>query len=78
MRLHFPVEEIGLKKKSEQTICVFRSAWAVACTMGHSYVGTEHLLIGIAMTPCPARRQLERQGLSAQELFGRLLRQHGR
>ena len=46
--------------------------------MGHSYVGTEHLLIGIAMTPCPARRQLERQGLSAQELFGRLLRQHGR
>ena len=78
IRLHFPVEEIGLKKKSEQTICVFRSAWAVACTMGHSYVGTEHLLIGIAMTPCPARRQLERQGLSAQELFGRLLRQHGR
>ena len=78
IRLHFPVEEIGLKKKSEQTICVFRSAWAVACTMGHSYVGTEHLLIGIAMTPCPARRQLERQGLSAQELFGHLLRQHGR
>ena len=51
-----------------------RQAWSVACVLGHSYVGTEHILIGIALCPqCPACRELRWQGLTAQELTGQLL-----
>lgn len=67
-----------MKKSNSQTEAVLRSALAAACAMGHSYVGTEHLLIGISMTPCPACVQLSRQGLRSPELFGRLLRLNGR
>ena len=67
-----------MKHQDAQTVSVLRSAHAAACVMGHSYVGTEHLLIGISMVSCPASLQLKRQGLSTQELIGRLLRQQGR
>lgn len=67
-------------KQSEQMQQVLKQAWSIACVLGHSYVGTEHILIGIALTPqCPACRQMQWQGLSAQELTGQLvlLRERG-
>ena len=68
-----------MPKQSEQMNRVIRQAWSLSCVLGHSYVGTEHLLLAIAMTPrCAACRQLQWLGLSAQELMGRLLIFRGR
>ena len=42
---------------------VFRQAWAIAGALGHAYVGTEHLLLGLLRTPeCSACRLLLWQG----------------
>lgn len=66
-------------KQDELTRQVLQSAWALSCAMGHSFVGTEHLLVGIAMTPrCAACRQLQWEGLGPKELTSRLLDFRGR
>lgn len=52
-------------KQDEMTRHVLQAAWGLSCAMGHSYVGTEHLLVGIAMTPQTAAcRQLRWEGLT--------------
>lgn len=69
----FPWRNRRMKKQDLKTVRVLRCAFAVSAAMGHSDVGTEHLLLGIAMTPCPARTQLGRQGVQSRELIRRLL-----
>ncbi len=54
---------------------IIRRAYALSCTLGHSAVGTAHLLIASAMEGGGA---WFRQGLSPQELLGQLLRTRGR
>ncbi|MBQ6431244.1 MAG: ATP-dependent Clp protease ATP-binding subunit [Oscillospiraceae bacterium] len=62
-------------KQTEPMRQVLKLAWSLACVLGHSYVGTEHVLIAVAMSPrCPACREIQWQGLSAQELTGQLFR----
>lgn len=66
-------------KGNEEFRRVLRCAWALSGTLGHSYVGTEHLLIALAMSPrTPAGQQLYRLGLTPQELLGQLLLLRGR
>ena len=66
-------------KQEGQMQQVLRQAWSVACVLGHSCVGTEHVLIGIALCPqTPACRELQWQGLTAQELTGQLVLLRGR
>ncbi len=67
-----------MSKNNELTRSIVRQARKAACSLGHRYVGTEHLLLGISMTPCPAERQLAWQSLSSQELFGQLKLLHTR
>lgn len=64
-----------VRKQSGQLRQVLKQAWSLACVLGHSCVGTEHILIAVAMLPqCPACRRMHWQGLTAQELTGQLLR----
>lgn len=66
-------------RRSETTRRVLKRSWALASVLGHSAVGTAHLLIALAMTPqCLAGRLLQWQALSAQELLGQLLLHRGR
>ncbi len=66
-------------RENEQTRQILRQAWGLACFLGHSCVGTEHLLIAIALTPASAAyRALSWQAVSAWELLGRLLQTEGR
>ena len=41
-------------RDNEQTRQILRQAWGLACFLGHSCVGTEHLLIAIALMPTSA------------------------
>lgn len=66
-------------RENEQTRQILRRAWGLACFLGHSCVGTEHLLIAIALTPAsPACRALSWQAVSAWELLGQLVQAVGR
>ena len=66
-------------KQDGQMRQALRQAWSLACVLGHSCVGTEHILIGIAaIGQCPACRELRWQGLTAQELTGQLVLLCGR
>ena len=57
---------------------VFRQAWAIAGALGHAYVGTEHLLLGLLRTPeCNACRLLFWQGAETERLLVRLVHAHG-
>ncbi len=68
-----------VREQTEQMRQILKQAWSIACVLGHSYVGTEHILIAAALSPqCTASRELRWQGLSAQELTGQLLRLRGR
>ena len=68
-----------MEKQTEQMRQVLRQAWSLACVLGHSCVGTEHILIAAAMMPrSPACRRIQWQGLNAQELTGQLLSLRGR
>lgn len=52
-----------------------RRAYALSRLLGHSYVGTEHLLLALSMEQRPVPQQtLDSQLLSARELLGQLLR----
>ena len=66
-------------RDNEQTRQILRQAWGLACFLGHSCVGTEHLLIAIALMPTSAAyRALSWQTVSAWELLGQLLQAEGR
>lgn len=66
-------------RDNEQTRQILRQAWGLACFLGHSCVGTEHLLIAIALMPASAAyRALSWQSVSAWELLGQLLQAEGR
>ncbi len=52
---------------------ILRQARLSAKRLGHRRVGTEHLLLGIAMTRSVAQRQLFWQDLTSSELIGQLL-----
>ena len=57
-------------KQSGETEKILRRSWALSSVLGHSWVGTEHLLIAIAMTTdCPAGRLLAWHGVTAEELI---------
>lgn len=58
---------------------VFRQAWAIAGALGHGYVGTEHLLIGLLRTPeARACRLLLWEGAQPDRLLALLLEGSGR
>ncbi|MBR4307982.1 MAG: ATP-dependent Clp protease ATP-binding subunit, partial [Oscillospiraceae bacterium] len=61
--------------KNLENRLLLRRAYVLACLLGHSCVGTEHLLIGAVMSPTPA---WERQALGPKELLQSLLRLYGR
>ena len=66
-------------RQSELTRKVLKRSWALSSVLGHSCVGTAHILIAVAMTPvCPAGRLLLWQGVTAQELLGQLMLLRGR
>lgn len=66
-------------KQSEALWRVLKQAWCVSRVLGHSYVGTEHLLIAVSMMPRSAAcRSMQLQGLTSQELFGQLICLYGR
>ncbi len=66
-------------KQSGETEKILRRSWALSSVLGHSWVGTEHLLIAIAMTTdCPAGRLLAWHGVTAEELLGRFVCGYGR
>ncbi len=68
-----------MARQDEQTRRLLRRSWATASVLGHSCVGTEHLLIALAMQPEGlAGRLLLWQGVTAQELTGQLLLARGR
>ena len=57
---------------------VLRSAQHSACVLGHSYVGSEHLLLGLAhQSQTPAGRLLNSRGLSAPALQETIIRLTG-
>ena len=56
-----------------------RLAWALAARLGHACVGTEHLLLALAMQPPGADgRLLHWAGLTGPEIAAAVLRLHGR
>ena len=58
---------------------LLRRAWALAGSLGHSYVGTEHLLVALSMDgQGRVGQELYFLNLSSQELLGQLLRLKGR
>ena len=66
-------------RDNEHTRQILRQAWGLACFLGHSCVGTEHLLLAIALMPASAAyRALSWQSVSAWELLGQLLQAEGR
>lgn len=68
-----------MAKQDERLLRLLRQSWAVASVLGHSCVGTEHLLIALAMQPNGhAGRLLFWQGVTAQELMGQLIAARGR
>lgn len=60
-----PKEEIPFTAKA---IVVFRSALASALEMGHNYIGTEHLLLGLSRGEGLAAEVLEDAGLPRETL----------
>ena len=68
-----------MAKQGERLRRLLRQSWAVASVLGHSCVGTEHLLIALAMQPnSQAGRLLFWQGVTARELMGQLISARGR
>lgn len=68
-----------MAKETKEFGALVRRAWALAGTMGHSYVGTEHLLLALSMDgQGRAGQELRFLKLSAQELMGQLLLLKGR
>ena len=68
-----------MARRSEATEEILRRSWALSSVLGHSWVGTEHLLIAVAMaTSTPAGRLLAWHGITAEELLDRLMRESGR
>ena len=66
-------------KQEQKLERILKGAWSISGALGHSYVGTEHLLIAIAMdTQSAAGRQISSLGLTAQELLGQMLLLCGR
>ena len=61
--------------KNTENRLLLRRGYALACLLGHSRVGTEHLLVGAVMEPCSA---WERQSLTPAELLRALLHRYGR
>lgn len=58
---------------------LLRMAWGLAGAFGHSWVGTEHILLAISrQTQSAAGRFLAWHGLTPPELAGRLSEMHGR
>ena len=58
---------------------VFRQAWAIAGALGHGYVGTEHLLLGLLRTPeCSACRLMVWEGAEPETMLLRLMAENGR
>ena len=56
-----------------------RLAWALAARLGHACVGTEHLLLALAMQPQGADgRLLLWVGLTGPEIAAAVVRLHGR
>ncbi len=65
-------------KQSARTRRILLRGWALACLLGHSYVGTEHLLVATALsTQGASGRALAWQGIGAAELLAQLLRESG-
>jgi len=59
-------------------LAVLRCAQQVSCAMGHSYVGSEHLLLGLArQSQSPAGRLLNSRGLSVPALQETIIRLSG-
>ena len=70
---------MGRENFSPQLRQLLEQAWSVAASAGHSWVGTEHILIAAAMsTRSLAGRLLFWRDLSAQELLSVLLTETGR
>lgn len=68
-----------MARQDERMRRLLRQSWAVASVLGHSCVGTEHLLIALAMQQDgQAGRVLQWQGVTAQELMGQLIARRGR
>ncbi len=63
---------MGPKEEKEW---ILRQAYALACLLGHSALGTSHLLIAAASRGGPA---WNRQSITPQELLGQLLFHRGR
>lgn len=61
-----------MKKKAPEGQKILQQAWAIAATLGHSEVGTEHLLLALAMAPGPVQLRLQALALGPEELMGRL------
>ena len=58
---------------------ILRGAWAQAVGMGHSYVGSEHLLLALSeQSGTPAGRLLHWAGLEPGMLRRAILRRSGR
>ena len=69
---------MGREVFPEDTRLLLELAWSVAATAGHSWVGTEHILIAAAMsTSSLPGRLLFWRGLSARELLAVLLAEQG-
>jgi ATP-dependent Clp protease ATP-binding subunit ClpA len=56
---------------------VVRGAFGSAHRLGHRYVGTEHLLLAVAMADGPAGEVLREQGVTAERVKDEILRQVG-
>lgn len=70
---------MGREVFPEDTRRLLELAWSVAATAGHSWVGTEHILIAAAMsTRSLPGRLLFWRSLSGQELLAVLLAERGR
>ena len=70
-----------MKKRplSEDTQSLLREAYALAREMGHSYVGTEHLMLAmLRREQLAACRVLTRTGWEAESFRGLLLSKTGR
>lgn len=77
--LRTEAEQLGRRELSGNAQTVVRRAWGLAEAMGHSWVGSEHLLLAILDAPqCLACRLLRWEGLGPEELTARLVARAGR
>ena len=56
--------------KSQQ---VLEGAKKEASSLGHTYIGSEHLLLGIGVTECVARKMLEEKGADFEKIRDRVV-----